>query len=420
MLDLKFVRENKELVENLCARRGSPAKISEILELDANRLVMLKKCEILRAERNQLTLGAKGGKPSDSDLERGKELKIELSALEQELGLLERHIKEKLLWLPNLLADDVPEGTGGEDNVEFKKWGSLPEFSFSVKDHQELGENLDIIDLARAAKVAGSRYYYLKGDGALLTWALHFWATKVLVSRGFTPFFTPGVAKENTLFGTGYLPFNDVSMYKIEDENYSLIGTSEQTLIGYHADEVLDLSSGPLKYTAFSPCFRKESGSYGKDTRGIFRVHQFHKVEQVIFCLPQDSPRYYEECLANEEYFLQQLEIPYRVVKACVGDMGFPGYKKYDIEAWFPAQDRYREVTSNTNLTDFQARRLNIRAKIKDDLVYAHTISATGVTDRFIAAILENYQQEDGSITIPKVLRDFVGKDLIAHATTAN
>jgi seryl-tRNA synthetase len=225
---------------------------------------------------------------------------------------------------------------------------------------------------------------------------------------------TPCVAKEKTLFGTGYLPFFADQTYSLQGEDLALIGTSEQTLVGYHADEVLQSEQLPHCYTAFSPCFRTESGSYGKASRGIFRVHQFHKVEQIIFCLPEDSPKYHEFCLENEEYLLKQLGLPYRVVNVCVGDLGAPGYKKYDIEAWFAGFGGYREVTSNTNLTEFQSRRLNIRYKDNDgNRGFVHTISATAVTDRVAIAILENFQQEDGTVIIPEVLRPLTGFDKI-------
>ena len=227
---------------------------------------------------------------------------------------------------------------------------------------------------------------------------------------------TPCLAKERTLFGTGYLPFFADQTYNIEGEDLALIGTSEQTLVGYHADDVLDGAKLPLCYTAFTPCFRTEAGSYGKAARGIFRVHQFHKVEQIIFCKPEDSPKYHEFCLANEEYILQQLGIPYHVVNVCVGDLGAPGYKKYDIEAWFAGFGAYREVTSNTNLTSFQSRRLNIRYKDGDTRDYVHTISATAVTDRVLIAIMENFQQEDGTVIVPEVLRPLCGFDRIEPA----
>ena len=243
--------------------------------------------------------------------------------------------------------------------------------------------------------------------------ALFFWVQQQLVSRGFTLFMTPCVAKERTLFGTGYLPFFADQTFNLKDEDLALIGTSEQTLVGYHADDVLEGKDLPLCYTAYTPCFRTEAGSYGKASKGIVRVHQFHKVEQIIFCKPEDSVKYHDFCLENEEYLLQQLGLPYHVVNVCVGDLGAPGYKKYDIEAFFPSFGGYREVTSNTNLTEFQSRRLNIRYKDGDDKGFVHTISATAATDRMLICIMENYQQPDGSIIIPEVLRPYTGFDKI-------
>ncbi|HPN84612.1 MAG TPA: serine--tRNA ligase, partial [Victivallales bacterium] len=283
-------------------------------------------------------------------------------------------------------------------------------------DHVEIGEKLGIIDIERGAKVAQSGFYYWKGKGAELCSALFYWAQKCLIKKGFSSLFTPCVAKLETLYGTGYLPFFEDQIYKLQNEDLALIGTSEQTLVGYHADEMIPSASLPILYTSFTPCFRTEAGSYGKASRGIFRVHQFHKVEQIVFCLPEESEKYHRICLENEEYFLKELGIPYRVVDVCVGDMGAPGYRKYDVEAWFPGFNGYREVTSNTNLTEFQSRRLNIRYK-KDDgeKGFVHTISATAVTDRFIIAILENFQNEDGSVTIPEVLRSFTGFDKIGN-----
>jgi len=271
-----------------------------------------------------------------------------------------------------------------------------------------------VIDTKRGAKVAQSGFYFWKGQGAQLCNALFFWAQQELVKKGFTSFFTPCVAKENTLYGTGYLPFFADQTYQLDSEDLALIGTSEQVLVGYHADETLNAGELPLCYTAFTPCFRTEAGSYGKATRGIFRVHQFHKVEQIIFCLPEESEKYHQVCQENEEYLAQQLALPYRVVDVCVGDLGAPGYRKYDMEAWFAGFGKYREITSNTNLTDFQSRRLNIRFKGTDGAKgFVHTISATTVTDRWVIAIMENFQQEDGSVVVPEVLRPYTGFDKI-------
>lgn len=262
--------------------------------------------------------------------------------------------------------------------------------------------------------MAQSGYYFWKGKGAQLTSALFFWAQQELIKRGFTLFITPCAAKSSTLFGTGYLPFFSDQTYQIQDEDLALIGTSEQTLVGYHADEILMADSLPKFHAAYSPCFRTEAGSYGKETRGIFRVHQFHKVEQIVFCTPDDSDRCHRLCLENEEFLLQKLELPYRVVNVCVGDLGAPGYKKYDVDAYFPGYGGYREVCSNTNLTDFQSRRLGIRfAADGGRKEYVHTISATAVTDRVVCAILENYQRPNNVIDIPSVLQPFTGFDKI-------
>ena len=317
-------------------------------------------------------------------------------------------------WLPNFLADDVPDGHDDDANKELKIVGEKAEFDFTPLDHQELGEKLDIIDTARGAKVAQRGFYYWKGKGAILANALFFWTQRELVNSGFTLFTTPCLGKERTLYGTGYLPFSADQTYKLENEDLSLIGTSEQTLIAYHTDETLTDKQLPAYYCSFSPCFRTEAGSYGKDVRGIFRVHQFHKVEQVAFCLPEESDKCHLKCLENEESLFQKLGLNYRVVNVCVGDLGAPGYKKYDIEAWFPGHGAYRELTSNTNLTDFQSRRLGIKYKTKDGKKgFVHTISATAVTDRVICAIMETFQQADGSIVIPEVLRPYTGFDII-------
>ncbi len=415
MIDIKIIRENPEMVKANFARRGDQVDIDGLLAVDAEHREVLHKVEALRAERNRLS---KECKTNPEAREQVKAMKVELGELEAKCKELDDDIFTRMSWYPNLLSDEVPDGNHDDDNIELRKVGTIPTFDFKPRDHQELGEMLDILDTARGAKVAQSGFYYWKGKGAQLVNALFFWAQNHLINEGFTSFITPSAAKSHTLFGTGYLPFFEDQTYGLEGEDLSLIGTSEQTLIGYHGDEMLKGETLPLMYTAFSPCFRTEAGSYGKAARGIFRVHEFHKVEQVIFCKPEDSPKYHELCLKNEEEILQKLELPYRVVNICVGDMGAPGYKKYDTEAWFAGFESYREVTSNTNLTDFQARRLNIRYKDKDGSKgFCHTISATAVTDRVAIAIIENNQQEDGSIIIPEVLRPLCGFDKIEAPT---
>ena len=413
MIDIKFIRENSELVRANCIRRGFEVDIDALLKLDAESRRLSQESEALRAERNRLS---KECAKDPAAREQVKQLKTVLSSKEETLAGLQEQMHQILIRMPNMLAPDVPDGQDDTGNVEIKKVGKIPTFDFKIRDHQELGELLDILDIPRGAKVAQAGFYYWKGKGAILAQSLYFWVQRVLVERGFTMFMTPCLAKERTLFGTGYLPFFADQTYNIEGEDLALIGTSEQTLVGYHADDVLDGAKLPLCYTAFTPCFRTEAGSYGKAARGIFRVHQFHKVEQIIFCKPEDSPKYHEFCLANEEYILQQLGIPYHVVNVCVGDLGAPGYKKYDIEAWFAGFGAYREVTSNTNLTSFQSRRLNIRYKDGDTRDYVHTISATAVTDRVLIAIMENFQQEDDTVIVPEVLRPLCGFDRIEPA----
>ena len=414
MIDVKILRNDPERIKANCEKRGCDVNIDALHTLDQQFLKTNQELEETQALRNSLSKQCKDN--PEARVQVG-ELKGKLKELAEEVATLKTQVNEGLAWLPNFLDPSVPSGSQDEDNEELRIVGEKPNFDFKARDHQELGEILDIIDSKRGAKVAQSGFYYWKGKGAQLAQAMFFWVQQELVKKGFTLMMTPCLAKEQTLYGTGYLPFFADQTYKLENEDLSLIGTSEQTLVGYHADETLKTEELPKMYTSFSPCFRTESGSYGKETRGIFRVHQFHKVEQVIFCTPETSMEYLEKALENEEMLLQKLGLPYRVVNICIGDMGAPGYKKYDTEAWFPGYGGYREVTSDSNLTDFQTRRLNIRYKGKDGSKgYAHTISATGVTDRVVCAIMENNQQADGSVVVPEVLRQYTGFDIIEPA----
>ena len=410
MLDLKLIRENAEMIKANCQRRGFPIDVDGLLVLDRDYRALDREIEELRARRNRLSKECASDPAARDEV---KKIKLALNSKETALEALQKKMMTVLTRMPNLLAPDVPDGSDDTGNVEIRKVGTIRDFDFPIKDHQELGEMHDILDIARGAKVAGAGFYYWKGKGAMLAQALYFYVQRFLIDRGFTMFMTPCLAKERTLFGTGYLPFFADQTYNLEGEDLALIGTSEQTLVGYHADDVLDGEKLPLCYTAFTPCFRTEAGSYGKASRGIFRVHQFHKVEQIVFCKPEDSPKYHEFCLKNEEDLLKALKIPYHVVNVCVGDLGAPGYKKYDIEAWYPTFKTYREVTSNTNLTSFQSRRLNIRYKQGEEKDFVHTISATAATDRLLIAIMENYQQKDGSIEVPEILRPLAGFDRI-------
>ncbi len=411
MIDIRKIRENPELYRKNCERRGADVDIGGILEKDAELRELIQCSEKLRADRNRLS---KECRDNPEAREKVKLIKSELSGIESKLEPIRESLDRNLALMPNLLAPEVPDGSGDEDNREIRRWGEMPEFDFEPKDHQELAEKLDIIDTARGAKVAQSGFYYWKGKGARLCSALFFWAQNELAKKGFTQFMTPCLARQETLYGTGYLPFFADQTYSLEKEDLSLIGTSEQVLVGYHADEIIESADLPLRYSAFTPCFRTEAGSYGKETRGIYRVHQFHKVEQIVFCLPGESEKQQDFCQENEEDLARSLGIPYRVVDVCVGDLGAPGYRKYDIEGWFPGYGGYRELTSNTNLTDFQARRLKIRFKDEDGKKdFVHTISATAVTDRWAIAILELFQNKDGSVDVPEALRQYTGFDKI-------
>lgn len=406
MLDLKLIRTQPDVIRELCKRRHATVDFDKLLETDERTRALTAQLDTLRSKRK-----GGGGKPANADeaREAAIALRNEIGALEEELRITKDERDRLLSWVPNLLAEDTPIGASDADNVEIKRWGDQPKADFEFKTHEVIGQKLGIIDEERGVKVAGAGYSYWLGDGARLTWGLFSLALDYLTQRGFKQMFTPVVAKAHTLFGTGYLPYFSDQIYKIEGEDLNLIGTSEQTLVGYHCDEIIAPERLPLLYTAFTPCFRTESGSYGRESRGMFRQHQFHKVEQIVFCEPQTSEEWLQKCLENAEGILKLLEIPYRVVRVCDGDMGAPGYKKYDVEAWFAGFGAYRETHSITNLLDFQARRLNIRAKQGGNTFHPHTISATMITDRALLAMLELNQQADGSVRVPEALRPFVG-----------
>jgi seryl-tRNA synthetase len=406
MLDLKLIRTQPDVIRELCKRRHATVDFDKLLETDERTRALTAQIDTLRSKRK-----GGGGKPANADeaREAAIALRNEIGALEEELRVTKDERDRLLSWVPNLLADDTPIGASDADNVEIKRWGDQPKADFEFKTHEVIGQRLGIIDEERGVKVAGAGYSYWLGDGARLTWGLFSLALDYLTQRGFKQMFTPVVAKTHTLFGTGYLPYFSDQIYKIEGEDLNLIGTSEQTLVGYHSDEIIAPEKLPLMYTAFTPCFRTESGSYGRESRGMFRQHQFHKVEQIVFCEPQTSEEWLQKCLENAEGILKLLEIPYRVVRVCDGDMGAPGYKKYDVEAWFAGFGAYRETHSITNLLDFQSRRLNIRSKQGGNTFHPHTISATMITDRALLAMLELNQQADGSVRVPEALRGFVG-----------
>lgn len=414
MIDIKLIREQTEKVkEGVVKKNFDPAKVDAVLEADKKRLEILQKVESLRQERN--TLGKE-------DYQRGSKIKEELKTLEPELEIAETEYKELINAIPNLPADDVPEGKGEADNIELRKVGDIPKFNFEPKDHVELGKLLDILDFEAGSKVTGAGFYFLKNAGALLEIALINYGLRFLSERGFTPVVTPDLAKERYYLGTGYLPKGEEAQtYKIEDSDLGLIATAEVTLAGYHADEILDIKKLPKKYAGFSHCFRMESGSYGKYSKGLYRVHQFSKVEMFVFAAPGQSAKIHEELLEVEEEFWKSLGVPYRVIQQCTGDLGAQAVKKFDLEAWMPGRGDYGEITSTSNTTDYQARNLGIRVKDGEKTEYAHTLNGTLVANsRGPIAILENFQREDGSVKIPEVLIPFMGISEIRTSSARN
>lgn len=405
MLDIKFIRENLKEVEQNIKKRRLKTPLNHLLEIDDERLKLIKEVESLRHERNVAA--------DKHDEEKGKEVKEKLSKLEAALGAVEAELNGYLEQVPNMLSPLVPEGEGEEDNKEVRKWGSLPKFEFKPKDHATIGKELGLIDQEISAKSSGHGFYYLMGDGALLEVALVNWALSFLDKRGYKPVITPELVRKKFVEGTGYLPRREEpDVYKIEGEDLYLVATSEIPIAAIHSGEILNEGDLPKNYAGFSSSFRKEAGSYGKYTHGVYRVHQFDKVEIFKFVKPIDSDKAFREIVALQEEIYQALEIPYRVVNICSGEMSAPAYLKYDLEYWDPVNGQYRELTSASNTADYQARRLNIKFRDKNSTRLAHTLNGTAIAlSRTIIAILENYQQKDGSVKLPKVLHEYLGKD---------
>jgi seryl-tRNA synthetase len=420
MLDIKLIRENPELVRENLKKRGEPEflrMLDELIECDKLWRQHLTRLNNLRRERNRITTEIAALKKKGADatamVSKAKEIDKEIANLEQLVGEYENKVRYYLMRLPNLLHDSVPVGKDEHDNATVRTWGEIPHFNFPVKDHIELGLSLDIMDIERAGKIAGARFFFLKREGVLLDIALLNFALEEMVKRGYTPIEPPFLMRRKPYEGVTALSDFEDSLYKVEDEDLYLIATSEHPMAAMFMDEVLKADELPIKFVGISPNFRKEAGAHGKDTRGIFRTHQFNKVEQFIFCKPEDSWKLHEELIRNAEELVQKLGLPYRVVNVCTGDIGTVAAKKYDIEVWMPAQNAYREIISCSNCTDYQARRLNIRYREKEGespKSFVHTLNSTALaTGRTIVAILENYQQEDGSVIIPEVLRRYMG-----------
>jgi seryl-tRNA synthetase len=400
MIDIALIRTNPDLVRRTAQMKGSDVDVERLITVDAQLRRSQARMEELRSTQKRQS--------PDLDADAARALKEELRAITEEVRELQAERDDLWARVPNLVADDTPSGEDDSGNVELRREGD-PVPADERRAHDTIGSRLKIFDMARGAEVAGSGFYYWRGGGAHLAWAIFSYTQDLLVQRGFTPMMTPLVARERTFFGTGYLPFFADQLYRIADTDLSLIGTSEQTLIGYYGDSILDPSELPILVSAFTPCFRTEAGAAGRSNRGGYRVHQFHKVEQIVICAPADSEHWLTECQQNAEDVLRGLELPFRVVRVCLGDLGAPAYKKYDTETWFPSFGSYRETHSNSNLIDYQARRFKIRYKEGDRTVFPHTISATGITDRAALAVLENHLQDDGSIYVPKALRPYMG-----------
>ncbi len=409
MLDIRFIRDNKEKVQWSAQQKGYEVDVDELLKLDADKRSLQQRVDELREARNVNAVKMKGGKPEQSTINEGKEIKLNLTKLESDLGEVEEKFDELHRNVPNIISDNAPLG-GEEDSVEIKKWGDHKE---SAQDHLDFALSRGWVDFERGAKVAGAKFYFLKNELALLEQALLQYGINKIMQHKFSFMTVPHMVKERVAEGAGFAPKGDASgnEYFVEDEDLTLIGTAEAPLTGYHADEILNEGDLPLLYAGYSPCYRKEAGTYGKHTRGLFRVHQFNKLEMYVFCLPEDSAKMHEMILGVEEEIWQELGVPYRVVDIAAGDLGAPAAKKYDIEYWSPVDQKYREITSCSNCTDYQARGLNIRVRRKNgDLEVAHTLNGTAISfARTLVAIIENYQNDDDTLTVPKALRSYMG-----------
>ena len=423
MLDIKFIRQNQKEVQKICENKNVLLNIEDILILDGKRKDLLDKVESLRCQKNKL------GK---DDIYEAKKIKINLKEIEPKLKETEDLLEKLMLQVPNITMKEVPIGKDDTENQEIRKWGKIPNFKFDVKDHVSLGEGLDVLDIKRASKVAGTRLGYIKGKLAFLEMALIQYAFEVLTSQEiikkiaksvdknlsnkvFVPIFPPAMIRPDVFTRMARLsPKDKDDKYYLPQDDLYLIGSAEHTLGSMHMDEIIAEDQFPIRYAGFSTSFRREAGSYGKDTRGIFRVHQFDKIEMEVFSLPENSLKEQNFLVAIQEYLMQSLKIPYRVMMVCTGDMGKPDARQIDIEAWLPGQNKYRETHSADLMTDYQARRLKTQVKRKDGLELVHMNDATGFAmGRTLIAIMENYQQKDGSILVPEVLKKYVNFEKI-------
>jgi seryl-tRNA synthetase len=419
VLDLRYIRENAAAVEENCRNRGIEADVGLVVELADRRSSLIQDLNELKQRQNQLAKNV--GRERDEVarqrlIEESRTMKQRIPEKEAELAQVEERLREGQLKIPNMTHPDAPIGKDESENVEIRRWGEIPDFGFDLKDHVELGDTLGIIDFEAGTKVAGSKFYFLRGDAVLLELGLVRYAMDILLERGYQPAITPDLARDEHLVGTGFIPRGpETQIYSVEDSDLSLIATAEITLAGSLADEIVEEEDLPIRLAGLSHCFRTEAGSHGRASRGLYRVHQFTKVEMFAFTTPDQSEAMHQEMLEIEERIFQGLDLPYRVVDICTGDLGGAAYRKYDLEAWMPGRNEYGEVTSTSNTTDYQARRLRIRHR-KDGgrPQLLHTLNGTALAiSRALIAILEINQQEDGSVLLPKVLIPYVGKERI-------
>ena len=421
MLDYRFIKENLEAVKANIEARNMTADADKVVELFDKRTELVTALQVLQTERNENAKSMKGKLEPEVRqklIEEGKALKEKIAAMEKELSEAETLLDEAGRQIPNMAHPDAPVGKVDTENLEVKQVGTVPQFDFEPKDHVQLASELDLVDFDEAAKVSGPKFYYLKNEAVFLEQAVVMYALNILRKHGFTPFITPDVAKAEILQGIGFNPRgNESNVYCIEEEGTCLVATAEITLGGYHSGEILDKAKLPLKYCGLSHCFRREAGAAGQFSKGLYRVHQFTKLEMFVYCTPEESDALHEQLRQIEEEIFTGLKIPFRVVDTCTGDLGAPAYRKWDLEAWMPGRNGgdWGEVTSTSNCTDFQARRLNVRFKDDDGKnKYVHMLNGTAVAvSRVLVAILENYQNADGSITVPEVLVPFCGFDVI-------
>lgn len=421
MIDIKLIRTNPDKIKRACESKQVDVDIDAVVELDKQRRTLIQELESLKQRQNRYTkkIAELKGPEKENMIIKAGYINNDVEKLSKELDSVVIRFDKLMLSVPNPPFDDVKVGKDESENEVVRHWGKVPKFSFKIKDHIQIGKDLDLIDTEQAAKVSGNRFGCLKNEAVLLEFALVRYGFDFLAKQGFVPIVPPVMIKQKPMQAMGYLERGEQEVYKTARDNFYLVGTSEQSIGPMHMNEILLPKELPKRYTAFSTCFRREAGSYGKDVKGIFRVHQFDKIEMFSFIKPEESEEEHKLFLSLEEKLVQQLKIPYQVVKMCTGDLGDPAASKYDIECWIPSQNKYRETHSTSNCTDFQARRLNIKFRShQSKLEFVHTLNGTAIAiGRMIIAILENYQQRDGSIKIPKVLQKYIGIKKIEKRT---